>query len=46
MTESARDEALRLRMQAGFLGSWIEGGVDEERFIKLIAIARQRSGWV
>jgi hypothetical protein len=43
-TESARDEAVRLAMEAGF-----ELPMPEMRLsncVRLIAIARQRPGWV
>jgi hypothetical protein len=52
MTESARDEALRLAREAGFeIGELTDG--DEIDFfgcvtdgVRLIALARQRPGWV
>jgi hypothetical protein len=55
MTESAREEALRLAREAGFFPeisndpnsppSWWTAGHDPQ-FMRLIALARQRPGWV
>jgi hypothetical protein len=43
MTESARDEALRLAMECGFDPG---RGPILDQFERLIALARQRPGWV
>jgi hypothetical protein len=47
MTESARDEALRLAREAGF--SIVEGVTDyadADLLVHLVELARQRPGWV
>jgi hypothetical protein len=45
--ESARDEALRIKDESGLVcWQWTGSDEDVDSLVKLIALARQRPGWV